>query len=68
MLIEISQDILTGGYNWELYDGPDGIDKFNGFELSLGAVFEQIMYYKTMNALDYREAASETGTVPLTQP
>ena len=55
MHIEILEDSLTGCYNWTLCDGPDGIDKFSGFENTLGEVFEQIVHYRTLNALSYYE-------------
>ena len=56
MKIEITEDFITGMYNWVLYDGPDGIDgidEFYGSENTLGEVFEQIILHRTQNALSY---------------
>ena len=55
MKIEITQDFITGNYNWVLYDGPDGIDEFRGSENTLGEVFEKIILHRTQNALSYVE-------------
>lgn len=57
MHIEIDDNPL-GIYSWTLYDGPDGIDEFYGKENSLGEVFEQIVHYRTLNALSYYENTS----------
>ena len=62
MKIEILEDSLTGCYNWVLYDGPDGIDEFRGYENSLGEVFEQIILHRTRNALSYVSDTFKTGT------
>jgi hypothetical protein len=67
MKIEILQDCITGIYSWTLYDGPEGIDVFYGQANSLGEVFEQIIYYRTQNAMSYTEDTSLTGTDPLTE-
>ena len=42
-------------YKWSLWDGPDGIDYFRGTELDLGQCFEQIVKYRTLNALTYMD-------------
>jgi len=62
MKIEITEDFITGMYNWVLCDGPDGIDEFRGSENTLGEVFEQIILHRTLNALSYVEDTSKTGT------
>jgi hypothetical protein len=41
-------------YEWKLWDGPDGIDYFEGTELDLGQCFEQIILNRTLNALNYK--------------
>ncbi len=38
-----------------MWDGPDGIDYFEGNELDLGQCFEQITVQRTLNALNYDE-------------
>ena len=43
-----------GEYHWELYDGPDGIDHFNGTAFSLGDAFEQIIKHQIMNSIQYK--------------
>jgi hypothetical protein len=63
MKIEITEDFITGMYNWVLYDGPENIDEFRGYETTLGEVFEKIVYYRTQNALSYREDTSNTKEI-----
>lgn len=54
MEIRITQDISgTGPYQWKLYDGPDGVDWFDGECESLGECFEKIVSSRTVNALSY---------------
>jgi hypothetical protein len=67
MKIEILQDCITGVYSWTLCDGPNGIDEFYGTGNILGEVFEQIIYYRTQNAMSYAEDTPSTGTDPLTE-
>jgi hypothetical protein len=55
MKIEILRDSITGNYSWVLYDGPENIDKFSGFENTLGEVFEKIITCRVKNALSYVE-------------
>jgi hypothetical protein len=56
MKIEITQNPETSMYEYKVYDGPDNIDYKEGLELDLGQVFEQIIMWRTINALNYREA------------
>jgi len=56
MKIEITQNPETSMYEYKVYDGSDGIDYKEGLELDLGQVFEQIIMWRTINALNYREA------------
>ena len=48
--------ILDNGetYTWKLWDGPDGIDYYEGVELDLGQCFEQIIIKRTLIALEYK--------------
>lgn len=55
MKIEILRDSITGNYSWVLDDGPENIDKFSGFENTLGEVFEKIITCRVKNALSYVE-------------
>ena len=59
MNIEIWYRPETDSYEWVLYDGPDGIDDYCGRETSLGQVFEKIIYYRTLNAMSYKEATHD---------
>jgi hypothetical protein len=43
-----------------MWDGPDGIDYFEGNELDLGQCFEQITVRRTLNALNYDEVDYRT--------
>ena len=40
-------------YEWKLYDGPEGIDHYEGQADSLGEAFEQIVARRTMIGLEY---------------
>lgn len=53
MKIEILHNSKDDTYEWKFYDGPDGIDFFEGIELDLGQCFERIIYHRTLNALNY---------------
>jgi hypothetical protein len=57
MKIEISYTHHpTKGYCATICDGPDGIDEESFVCRSLGELFEQIIMWRTLNALNYREA------------
>ena len=43
------------GYTATIWDGPDGIDEDSFVCRSLGECFEQIVMWRTLNALSYRE-------------
>jgi hypothetical protein len=62
MKIEIYDNPSSNSYTWILYDGPDGIDAYEGISNSLGEAFESIVYYREYNSLNYCEATSESGT------
>ena len=55
MKIEITKNLETSMYEYKVWDGPDGIDYDEGLELDLGQVFEQIIIFRTLNALRYTE-------------
>lgn len=40
----------NGHYYWVLYDGPDGIDQYEGAADSLGSAMEQIISKRVENA------------------
>jgi len=43
----------AGYYQWRMYDGPDGIDEYEGMANSLGCAMEQIIVKRTENARHY---------------
>ena len=53
MNIEILQDCITGIYSWTLYDGPEGIDIYEGTGDTLGEAFEAIIARRIMIGLEY---------------
>ena len=53
MKIEIDYIQDRDQYFWNIVDGPDGIDHGEGIALSLGEAFEQIVKWRTTNALHY---------------
>jgi len=55
MKLEINYQPSSNTYDWKLWDGPDGIDEYEGNELDLGQCFEQIIMYLTLNSLNYKE-------------
>jgi hypothetical protein len=55
MKIEISLNPETSMYEYEVWDGPDGIDYDEGLGLDLGQVFEKIIIFRTLNAQHYTE-------------
>ena len=56
MKIEISFSPSERFYDWKMWDGPDGIDEYQGKNLSLGGVFEQIQTHRVLGALKYQIA------------
>ena len=59
MNIKIEYRSETDSYEWVMYDGPDGIDDYCGQANSLGEAFERIIYYRTINALNYTETTHD---------
>ena len=55
MQIEICCLPESGRYCWKLWDGPDGIDFYEGTELDLGQCFEQIIKWRLLNGLRYQD-------------
>jgi hypothetical protein len=53
MKVEINYNNSDNTYLWKLWDGPDGIDYYEGLELDLGQCFEQIVIQRTLNGLHY---------------
>lgn len=54
MNIKIFHNPSDNTYTWKMWDGPDGIDYFEGVEFDLGQCFERIIYHRTLNSLDYK--------------
>ena len=55
MKVDILYIPSSNTYDWKLWDGPDGIDYYEGNELDLGQCFEQIVKCRTLNSLHYTE-------------
>lgn len=49
---------FTQTYAWSLYDGPDGIDFYEGEASSLGECFEQVVESRVLNSLSYKNDES----------
>jgi hypothetical protein len=64
MNIEIWHRVENDHYEWSLYDGPEGIDHYDGCADSLGEAFEQIVAHRIMIGLEYAEDV-KTGTTAL---
>ncbi len=56
MKIEINYILQDDQYYAKICDGPDGIDEADFLCSSLGECFEQIIIWRTLNSLSYREA------------
>jgi len=59
MNIEIWYRPENDQYVWSLVVGPAGVDVYEGAEHSLGEAFERIIYYRTINALNYTETTHD---------
>jgi hypothetical protein len=56
MKIDIINHFTNDGkeyFYWELYDGPDGIDRVSGFATDLIEVFSKIVEWRERIAKDY---------------
>jgi hypothetical protein len=40
-------------YEWQMYDGPDGIDDSSGRANTLGECFEKVVHNRTITAISY---------------
>lgn len=54
MKLVIFDKSYTQTYVWTLYDGPDGIDFYEGEASSLGECFEKVMESRVLNSLNYK--------------
>lgn len=54
MKLEIDYNPDLGQYFWNISDGPDGIDTHEGIATTLGEAMEQVIRWRTLNALDYK--------------
>lgn len=50
--IEINYYPERHQYRWYICDGPEGIDTHEGFAYTLGGAFEEIIQWRTANALN----------------
>jgi hypothetical protein len=53
MKIEIIDNPQDGTYTARIWDGPDGIDFYDGLVSSLGEAFEEIIKHEIWNGIDY---------------
>jgi hypothetical protein len=51
MRVEIATQ--DNGYYWCIYDGPDGVDFADGFCVTLGECFEQIVRERLLIGMSY---------------
>ena len=60
MKITIDENFQDKTFIVNVYDGPDGIDHADFVCGSLGEAFEEIMRFRTFNALSYEENPKES--------
>ena len=56
MKIEITERFTPGGkafYEWDLWDGPDGIDHAHGYAIDLVQAFSKILEWRERIGADY---------------
>ena len=53
MKVEILYHPGDNNYTWKLWTGPDGIDFYNGTEISIGECFEEIIKWEVLNGMRY---------------
>jgi hypothetical protein len=53
MNIEVWHRVENDHYEWSLYDGPEGIDHYDGQADTLGEAFEAIIAHRTRIGLEY---------------
>jgi hypothetical protein len=72
MLINITNRFTSDGngyIEWDLYDGPDGIDHAHGYAVDLIQAFSKILEWSERIANDYRadDYYDQTGDVGTTE-
>lgn len=59
MNIKILYHPSTNTYEWELYDGPDGIDYFSGYAETLETCFESIISTRAYISTHYQKEVND---------
>ena len=70
MQIEIVNRFTSDGneyIEWDLYDGPDGIDHAHGYAVDLIQAFSKILEWRERIANDYVNDYDQTGDVGTTE-
>jgi len=70
MLINITNRFTPDGngyIEWDLYDGPDGIDHAHGYAVDLIQAFSKILEWRERIANDYVNDYDQTGDVGTTE-
>ena len=70
MKIEIANRFTTNGneyIEWDLYDGPDGIDHAHGYAVDMIQAFSKILEWRERIANDYVNDYDQTGDVGTTE-
>ena len=70
MKIEITNRFTSDGneyIEWDLYDGPDGIDHAHGYAVDMIQAFSKILEWRERIANDYVNDYDQTGDVGTTE-
>jgi hypothetical protein len=70
MKVEIINRFTPDGVEyieWDLYDGPDGIDHAHGYAVDLIQAFSKILEWRERIANDYVNDYDQTGDVGTTE-
>lgn len=70
MKVEIINRFTPDGdeyIEWDLYDGPDGIDHAHGYAVDLIQAFSKILEWRERIANDYVNDYDQTGDVGTTE-
>jgi len=70
MQIEIANRFTPNGneyIEWDLYDGPNGIDHAHGYAVDLVQAFSKILEWRERIANDYVNDYDQTGDVGTTE-
>lgn len=65
MRIEIQNKFAVNGkeyFQFEMYDGPDGIEHVSGFAVDLVEAFSKILEWRERIAHDYNTETNETDS------